>query len=79
MTPEQYKLKIMKSPYAICRKYGHRKNQHLADSLLPAGAKSVEKSASNSNNDLAQSNKKSKGSECAQKKIVSFNCATLIK
>lgn len=43
MTKQQYENKTMKSPSAICGKYGHWKKEHLEDGSPPSGVKSVDK------------------------------------
>lgn len=68
-TREQYEKRIMKSPCAICGKFGHWKNEHLKDGSLPPDVKSVDKPSSNEANFASSKN--------GTKKTVSFSNARL--
>lgn len=76
MTKEQYEAKTMKSPCAICGKYGHWKREHLPDGSLPAHAKAVDKpSKENPQPYYSDEKTNENGGSSKSKKTVSFNSA----
>ena len=74
MTRDQYEQKTMKSPCAICGKYGHWKNEHLPDGSLPQGVKSVDKINQNNKTENEQKHENTN----SNRKTVSFSNANLV-
>lgn len=76
MTKKQYEAKTMKSPCAICGKYGHWKREHLPDGSLPAHVKAVEKpSKDNPQPHYSDDKTNEYGGSSKSNKTVSFSSA----